>query len=253
MTATGRGATGVVYLAATSAAVQDAAVRAAPGPASEGLDAFISPEERVASLRFRRAEDRLDYAASHALFRLLAAWRLGRAPEDAAVLEVRRTCAGCGGTDHGKPSVGGVALSMSRSHGTVMAAAGPAGAGLGADIERVPAEVFAGFDDFALAPEEQPAPDGSELTDAGRIRLWVAKEAVLKAAGLGLAVDPSSVLLVPAGSAGTLRADSKGNPAVHGLLVVPVPAPGGYAAAVAATAGLPARAVSLAEIFATKG
>ncbi|MEO3934250.1 4'-phosphopantetheinyl transferase superfamily protein [Micrococcaceae bacterium Sec7.4] len=255
MTVSGGGADVIVYVAVPSAAVQDAAGRAG------GLDAFLSPEERNASLRFRRAEDRLDYAASHALFRLLAAWRLGRAPEDAAVLDVRRTCAGCGGTDHGKPSVGGVAVSMSRSHGTVMAVAGPAGASLGADIERVPAEVFAGFDDFALAPEERPGPDGPELTDAGRIRLWVAKEAVLKAAGLGLAVDPSSVLLVPAGSAGsagsstagTLRSKSRGNPAVHGLLVCPVPAPGGYAAAVAATAGLPAQSVSLAEIFATKG
>lgn len=184
MTVSGGGADVIVYVAVPSAAVQDAAGRAG------GLDAFLSPEERNASLRFRRAEDRLDYAASHALFRLLAAWRLGRAPEDAAVLDVRRTCAGCGGTDHGKPSVGGVAVSMSRSHGTVMAVAGPAGASLGADIERVPAEVFAGFDDFALAPEERPGPDGPELTDAGRIRLWVAKEAVLKAAGLGLAVDP---------------------------------------------------------------
>lgn len=252
MTVSGRGADVMVYVAVRSAAVQDAAGRAG------GLDAFLSPEERNASLRFRRAEDRLDYAASHALFRLLAAWRLGRAPQDAAVLDVRRTCAGCGGTDHGKPSIGGVAVSMSRSHGTVMAVAGPAGASLGADIERVPAEVFAGFDDFALAPEERPGPDGPELTDAGRIRLWVAKEAVLKAAGLGLAVDPSSVLLVPAGSAGsstagTLRSESWGNPAVHGLLVCPVPAPGGYAAAVAATAGLPAQSVSLAEIFATKG
>ncbi|MCB5292077.1 4'-phosphopantetheinyl transferase family protein [Arthrobacter sp. SO3] len=247
-----------------SSAVRDAAGRAAParsGALHGGLDAFLSPEERDAPLRFRRAEDRLDYAASHALFRLLAAWRLGLAPGDAARLDVRRTCAGCGSTEHGKPSVDGVALSMSRSHGTVMAAAGPAGASLGADIERVPAKVFAGFDDFALAPEERPGPHGPELTDAGRIRLWVAKEAVLKAAGVGLAVDPSSVLLVPADTAGTadgsdtagiLRAEGAGHPAVHGLLVCPVPAPSGYAAAVAAPAGLPAPAVSLAEIFATK-
>ena len=243
-----------------------------PGPAwadtagcSGASGAFLSPPERDASLRFKRAADRLDYAASHALFRLLAARRLGLSPADAAGLAVRRMCAGCGATDHGKPSIEGVALSMSRSHGTVMAAAAPAGTSLGADIERVPAQVFAGFDDFALAPEERPGPDGAGLprstgdaglTDAGRIRLWVAKEAALKAAGVGLAVDPSSVRLVPAGSggrAGALLAECAGNSAVHGLLVTPVPAPDGYAAAVAAPAGLPARAVSLAEIFATKG
>ncbi len=97
------------------------------------------------------------------------------------------------------------------------------------------------------------------MTDAGRIRLWVAKEAALKASGLGLALDPSSVRLVPAGvgdtagSAGILRAECAGYPGVHGLRIAPVPAPEGYAAAVAAPAGLTARAVSLGEIFATKG
>ena len=165
-----------------------------------------------------------------------------------------------------------------------MAASAPEGATLGADIERVPAEVFAGFDDFVLAPEERTRPDGpelagseladsgltdagpiaaeltdAELSDAGRIRLWVAKEAALTASGLGLALDPSSVRLVPAdvrdtaGFAGILRAECAGYPVVHGLRVTPVPAPEGYAAAVAAPAGLTARAVSLGEIFATKG
>ena len=200
-------------MAAPTAAVQDAAAVAGLGGYGGlfgGLGAFLSPRERDASLRFRRPADRLDYPASHALFRLLAARRLGLSPAAAAGLSVRRMCAGCGATDHGKPSIEGVALSMSRSHGTVMAAAAPAGTSLGADIERVPAEVFAGFDNFALAPEERRGPDGPGLagpeltgpglTDAGRIRLWVAKEAALKAAGVGLAVDPSSVRLVPAGS-----------------------------------------------------
>lgn len=264
----------IEYAAAPSAGLQDAAARSGLGGYGGlfgGLGAFLSAQEREASLRFRRAADVLDYAASHALFRLLAARRLGLTPAAASGLDVRRTCAGCGSTGHGKPSIEGVALSLSRSHGTVMAAAAPPGASLGVDIERVPAEVFAGFDDFALAPEERTAPDGAGLndagltcsgltdagrTDAGRIRLWVAKEAALKAAGVGLALDPSGVRLVPAvsgGPAGTLLAECPGNSAVHGLLVTPVPAPGGYAAAVAAPAGLTPRAVSLGEIFATKG
>ena len=246
MTASARGAAGIVYVAVPSAAVRAAA------DTLGGLDVFLSPQERAASQRFLRGEDRLDYAASHVLFRVLAASRLGLAPDDAAGLDVRRACAGCGSTGHGKPSIEGTGLSMSRSRGTVMVAAGPPGCSLGADIERVPAQVFAGFDDFALAPEERPGPLGTEVSDAGRIRLWVAKEAALKAAGLGLAVDPSSVRLVPAGTSGSLRAESPGNPAVHGLLVTPVPAPGGYFAAVASAAGPPAGAVSLAEIFATK-
>lgn len=272
MTAPGGPDAGIEYVAVPSAAVRNAAAVAGPGGYGGlfgGLGAFLSPRERDASLRFRRPADRLDYPASHALFRLLAARRLGMSPADAAGLDIRRMCAGCGSTDHGKPSIEGVALSMSRSHGTVMAAAAPAGTSLGADIEKVPAQVFAGFDDFALAPEERRGQDGQgltspNLTDAGRIRWWVAKEAALKAAGVGLAVDPSSVRLVPArsegtagiagsaGPAGTLVAECAGNAAVHGLVVTPVPAPEGYAAAIAASAGFPARAVSLAEIFATK-
>ena len=258
-------AAGIEYVAVPSAAVQEAAALAGLGGYGGlfgGLGAYLSPRERDASLRFKRPADRLDFPASHALFRLLAARRLGLPAADAAGLDVRRMCAGCGATDHGKPSIEGVALSMSRSHGTVMAAAAPAGTSLGADIEKVPAQVFAGFDDFALTPEERSGPDGAGLTgsgpagpgltDAGRIRLWVAKEAALKAAGVGLAVDPSCVRLVPTGTGGTLRTECAGNPAVHGLLVTRVPAPDGYAAAIAAPGQLSTRAVSLAEIFATK-
>ncbi|MGP4031722.1 4'-phosphopantetheinyl transferase family protein [Pseudarthrobacter sp. 1C304] len=272
MTTTGSRAGGIEYVVAPSAAVQDAAGVCAGGLGSAGLGAFLSPQERDALVRFSRAADRLDYAASHALFRLLAARRLGLDPADAAWLEIRRSCATCGSTEHGKPSIDGVALSMSRSHGTVMAAAAPAGTSLGADVEQVPNAVFAGFDAFALAPGEQPGSEhtSAEGADAGRIRLWVAKEAVLKAAGIGLAVDPSAVRLVPAGpggtagpgssageAPGTLRAECADTPSVHGLLVTSAPAPAGYAAAVAAPGlpgpdSLPGRAVSLAEIFATK-
>ncbi|HSO17589.1 MAG TPA: 4'-phosphopantetheinyl transferase superfamily protein [Arthrobacter sp.] len=277
MTAPGRGAAGIEYLAVPSAAVREAAVRAGlgiHGGLFGSLGALLSPRERDAAVRFKRPADQLDYAASHALFRLLAVRRLGLSPADAAGLDVGRTCAGCGSTGHGKPSIEGVALSMSRSHGTVLAASAPAGTSLGADIERVPAHVFEGFDDFVLAPEDRTGPEGAglgsrqltgpELTDAGRIRWWVAKEAALKAAGVGLALDPSSVRLVPscsggtggtsgaAGPAGSLLAECAGNSAVHGLLVTPVPAPDGYAAAIAAPVGLSARASSFAEIFATK-
>jgi len=256
MRASDGGPDGVAYLTVSTADVQ-----AAAAPAG-GLEAFLSPLERASSLRFRRAEDRLDYAASHALFRLLAAWRLGGRVRSAAGLDVRRQCISCGSTEHGKPWVKGVALSLSRSQGLVMAAAGPDGLPLGADIEKVPAEIFPGFDEYAVAASELPGPDAPGLSDVERIQLWVAKEAVLKAAGLGLALDPSAVALLPAASpgagvpagrgAGLWRAGSPGNPSVDGLLAWSVPAPDGFAAAVAAGDGAPGRPVSLSEILATK-
>jgi 4'-phosphopantetheinyl transferase len=242
MTAHGGGrSAGIAFVAVPSAGVEAACRRYG------GLDAFLSAAEAASSRRFRRAEDRRDYSASHALFRLLAAWRLGLGPGAAAGLEVRRTCTGCGSTEHGKPAVEGVALSLSRSHGAVMAAAGPAAAGLGADIEKLPAAVFGGFDEFALAPGEARG-----LSDPERIRLWVAKEAVLKAAGVGLALDPSAVRLIRAGTPDLLRVECPANPSLEDLQVCRVPAPPGYDAAVSARAGLPPQRLGLTEIFDTK-
>lgn len=159
-----------------------------------------------------------------------------------------------------------------------MVAAGPAGSTLGADIERIPERFFDGFDDFAAAPAERARLDSMATTAVGpavagagtteRTRLWVAKEAVLKAAGLGLAVEPSSVALTqpwnsPSGSLtagrfparrgheGPLQALCPAVPAVHGLEVSAVPAPAGYVAAVSARTGLPPRRLGLPEMFAT--
>jgi 4'-phosphopantetheinyl transferase len=231
---------GIAFVAVPSAEIEAACLP------HGGFEAYLSAAEAASSRRFRRAEDRRDYSASHALFRLLAAWRLGLGPGAAAGLRVHRACSGCGSTEHGKPAVEGVALSLSRSHGAVMAAAGPAAADLGADIEKTPAAVFPGFDEFALAAGEVHG-----LSDAGRIRLWVAKEAVLKAAGVGLALAPSAVRLIPNGR-DLLRVQCPDDPALAGLQVCPVAAPPGYEAAVAARAGLPPQRLGLAEIFDTK-
>ena len=250
------GAAGPVYLTAPAAAV-----RAAADPAG-GLETFLSPNEQRSMLRFKHETDRLDYAASHALFRLLAARHLGLSPGAAAGLTVSRRCAGCGSSEHGKPSIAGVELSLSRSHGVVMAAAGPSGTQLGADIERIPADLFAGFDDYVLAPEERTGPGMAEPPESSphgdvtaRIALWVAKEAVLKAAGLGLALDPSTVSLVdasgvPAPAPGALlQATGTGHPSVDGLLTAGVPAPPGYLAAVAGREGVPGQSVPLSALF----
>lgn len=60
---------------------------------------------------------------------------------------------------------------------------------VGIDIEATGAAAFAGFDDVALHPDERCA------TDIERTRLWVRKEAVLKAHGTGLVTDPRQLRL----------------------------------------------------------
>jgi 4'-phosphopantetheinyl transferase len=75
------------------------------------------------------------------------------------------------------------------------------GIAVGIDIEATgeawPIKAGVGFDRIAFAPTEREdlarlPPEGR---DAWRRRAWVRKEAVLKATGLGLAVDPDTLLL----------------------------------------------------------
>ena len=57
---------------------------------------------------------------------------------------------------------------------------------VGVDVEPAGAADFHGFDDVALHPGERGAP-------GDRTRRWVRKEALLKARGTGLSVDPREV------------------------------------------------------------
>lgn len=236
---------GLVFLTELSADVQAACAQVG------GLPAFLSSNELEAAGGYRRQEDRLDYAASHALFRLLAAWSLGYGPHEAAGLAIQRRCAVCGSDEHGKPEVDGISLSLSRSHGSVMAAAGAAHSAVGADIEKIPAAMFPGFDEYVLAPDEKLDIRVSDVSEA--TGLWASKEALLKAAGLGLAVEPSRVRLRdPSLSAQTsfmATADCPQLPVVDGLGVQAVGAPSGFVAAVAARDGLPPLRLSLPEIM----
>lgn len=58
---------------------------------------------------------------------------------------------------------------------------------IGVDLEREDAAGFEGFAKTAMHPDERAS------TTVERTRLWVRKEAVLKATGQGLGVDPRTV------------------------------------------------------------
>ena len=148
--------------------------------------------------------------------------------------------------DHGRPGYrlgqvpAGLGLSLSRSHGWALLAAGPAclarpagparpdGVAIGVDLEHSAGVMFPGFDDVALTPAERQllaalAPDQATLW---RTAAWARKEALLKARGTGLRTEPASVEAYAEHRDGTVLVD---------LDTVALGLPPGFAAALAVT------------------
>lgn len=217
------------------------------GGALRHVEDVVAREDHENSLRRRNPADQLRALSARAALRLIATQRTGRNLKDAAQLEVQHSCRQCGGP-HGRPELVGLSLSSSSSAQHVLATAAEHQHQVGVDLEAIPEQVFAGFDEYALHPAERRnfSPMHGEQTDRTRIEYWVLKEAVLKAAGLGLALPPAQLLLGGTGattlwhssnSSKTLHwrpVEETPDSGVHGLWCCLIPSPPGYAAAMAA-------------------
>ncbi len=118
---------------------------------------------------------------------------------------VARVLAGyCGGDPvtiargAGKPRLVGARrdLRYSVSHaGGLTLVAVAAGREVGVDVERLGRGRWLSLPGHVLTPSEQRSLDAvaGAAREAAFLRLWACKEAVLKAAGVGLAIDPSCV------------------------------------------------------------
>lgn len=140
--------------------------------------------------RLHRAQDRDRLFTGMVLRRLAMAEVAGRD------VPLRRHCRGCGANDHGEVQP---ARAQDRDHwrlslshagsrvvlavATLGAGAAPAEAGVGVDIEAV-ARLRPEMARFVLAATEQERL--GELSAAELCTMWTAKEAVLKALGVGL-------------------------------------------------------------------
>jgi 4'-phosphopantetheinyl transferase len=200
--------------------------------------ALLSDDERA---RAARLADPAPFVTGRAVLRRLAGSHLGLEPTE---VTLTRRCATCGSTAHGRPAVWGrpdVAVSLSRSGRRVLAGLSFAGP-LGVDIQGVHDCGFDGFDAVALAPGEEAGFGGlagAALLRA-RARHWARKEALLKATGHGLVVDPTTVRLGPPAEPPVLVAWHAPAPGPGVVALADLAGPGGaYAAAVAVLAPAP--------------
>jgi 4'-phosphopantetheinyl transferase len=135
---------------------------------------MLSPAETG---RYETAADALHFLAGRLVLRGLVGDLLGTTP-DAVALVAR--CPDCGGP-HGRPELPDSPLHVSLSHGAgVVVAAASWDGPIGIDIESpdVPPERLAAIE---------------ALTGEASVLRWARVEAVLKADGRGLRVDPSRV------------------------------------------------------------
>lgn len=168
-----------------------------------GFEDLLDRHERAALARLLRPADQTRYLVSHALLRRVLADAVQIMP---FALVFDRTCVRCAAIDkpdqHGKPRLANSRCQFSLSHaGGLVLVATAMDLEIGIDGEEVSAASFTGFEEVALALPERREIDRlpAGRRDHGRAQLWARKEAVLKASGWGLAMDPRLI------SVGSLR------------------------------------------------
>ncbi|HEY4224190.1 MAG TPA: 4-phosphopantetheinyl transferase [Pseudolysinimonas sp.] len=139
--------------------------------------ALLTPAERS---RFATESQPERFLAGRMLLRELVADLAGR---DLASITVTAACPDCG-AEHGKPVIDGVFVSLSHA-GEVVVAAASTTAPVGVDVEPRDGGAFRGATERVAAIRLVAGGDD--------LQHWTRVEAVLKADGRGLRVDPTEV------------------------------------------------------------
>lgn len=156
------------------------------------LLAALPNDEQARAKRFRRPQDQLAHAAGRVLTRLVAG-RCAGAPMAAVEIALG---------EQGKPETpGGPAFNLSHSGGRVLAGFSWRG-DIGVDIEaeRELADL-AGLAARVLSAREREDLDAGPETSRTRrfLQAWTRKEALAKATGVGLRVEPREIAAEPGG------------------------------------------------------
>ncbi|GIJ79622.1 4'-phosphopantetheinyl transferase [Micromonospora phaseoli] len=206
--------------------------RTAP-PDDRDLLALLADGERRRHAEFTDRGGRAAHLTARALTRLVLAGMLG---VPASGLRFEAVCRGCGGP-HGKPVLRSppspVTFSVSHS-GQWCVVAFATGTEVGVDIERL-ALRGTRLPLRALAATERAVLTGTGVRDrtAAFVRYWTRKEALLKATGDGLTIDPAALTVTgPDQPAALLSWDAVPAPTETPHLV-DLAAPTGYGGALA--------------------
>lgn len=181
-------------------------IRVTSGAATEPtLLSLLSDNEIAKSRRFRHQRDADRFCVAHASLRILLGLYRGRPPLRGDFV---RRCQLCGSHAHGKPNLstgkGEFQFSLS-SAGDVIALAFSRAGAVGVDIEPTCQVVdVQGMCSIALTRHEREELERvwPAARPAAALQCWVRKEALLKAIGVGLAIDPR---MVETGVAGERR------------------------------------------------
>lgn len=187
-------------------------------------EGIIDEEERRRADRFTSADARQRFVTAHVVLRRVLGDVIGQDP--AAVRTSRMPCPRCGGP-HGRPGLDGAAgpqFSLSYSGSVVAVAVSDQPVGI--DVERLPDRRTVEAVARLLDPRE--ARELQQLTEPDErrrrfARLWVMKEAYLKATGAGIGDGVAKPYL------GTAMLSER----VGDCVLAPLDSPPGYAAAVA--------------------
>ena len=203
---------------------------------------WLDETERGRLEGLRQIEDRRAFVTSRILLKTVVGDLAATSPE---LVRLTYHCPRCG-RSHGRPVV--VAppaavrwhVSLSHSGRQVIVAASDAGP-VGVDVETTAGTVFEGFDGVALTNAE--AAEVQHCAPAARAKAravyWARKEAVLKATGFGLAVDPAALEVSAPHLPAALTAWHADEPPPRHVQISDVPVDDDHVAAVAVLAQMP--------------
>lgn len=150
---------------------------------------FLTELESARCKQFRHQADRGRFVSAWSLARRVLGELTGSDPRD---VPITRCCLICGHPSHGKPRLlaGGWDFSLSHAGDRVVLAVTDHGA-VGIDVETTDAlDNIGNLQGLVLHPDE------SYFDEVDLLRMWVRKEALLKATGYGLAKPMNSFRIV---------------------------------------------------------